>query len=98
MIPPPVHCCFSLIESATPLSRYTDLPTVCMSIHVDSSEDHSHTHTSSDYPALAAFALEMKLKHLESALQSVTTYSELGTDKVNIDLEQYRYRGKKTMY
>eukprot|EP00903_Cladosiphon_okamuranus_P019924 g18311.t1 len=31
----------------------------------------------------------MKLKHLESALQSVTTYSELGTDKVNIELEQY---------
>lgn len=39
----------------------------------------------------------MKLKHLESALQSVTTYSELGTDKVNIDLEQYRYRGKQTL-
>ena len=35
-------------------------------------------------------ASEMKLKHLESALQSVTTYSELGTDKVNIELEQYR--------
>lgn len=33
----------------------------------------------------------MKLKHLESALQSVTTYSELGTDNVNIELEQYRY-------
>ena len=32
----------------------------------------------------------MKLKHLESALQSVTTYSELGIDKVNIELEQYR--------
>eukprot|EP00752_Nemacystus_decipiens_P010035 g8948.t1 len=31
----------------------------------------------------------MKLKHLESALQSVTTYSELGADKVNIELEQY---------
>lgn len=33
----------------------------------------------------------MKLKHLESALSSVTTYSQLGTDKVNIELEQYRW-------
>lgn len=32
----------------------------------------------------------MKLKHLESALQPVTKYSDLGTDNVNIDLEQYR--------
>ncbi|CAN0267802.1 unnamed protein product, partial [Ectocarpus sp. 8 AP-2014] len=31
----------------------------------------------------------MKLKHLESHLQSVTTYSELGAEKVNIELEQY---------
>lgn len=32
----------------------------------------------------------MKLKHFESALQPVTKYSDLGTDHVNIDLEQYR--------
>lgn len=32
----------------------------------------------------------MKLKHLESALQQVTRYNDLGTDKVNVDLEQYR--------
>ncbi|CAM9549612.1 unnamed protein product, partial [Discosporangium mesarthrocarpum] len=31
----------------------------------------------------------MKLKHLESALQSITKYSDLGTSKVNIELEQY---------
>lgn len=33
----------------------------------------------------------MKLKHLESALSSVTKYSDLGIDNVNIDLEQYRF-------
>lgn len=33
----------------------------------------------------------MKLKHLESALESVVRFSDVGTDKVNIDLEQYRY-------
>lgn len=32
----------------------------------------------------------MKLKHLESALSSVTKYSDLGADNVNIELEQYR--------
>lgn len=33
----------------------------------------------------------MKLKHLESALEPVTKYSDVGTDNVNIDLEQYRW-------
>lgn len=33
----------------------------------------------------------MKLKHLESALQPVIKYSDLGMDNVNIDLEQYRF-------
>ncbi|CAM9674856.1 unnamed protein product, partial [Choristocarpus tenellus] len=32
----------------------------------------------------------MKLKHLESALETVTKYSDLGPSNVNIDLEQYR--------
>lgn len=38
----------------------------------------------------------MKLKHLESALESVVRFSDLGTDKVNIDLEQYRYEMRVT--
>lgn len=33
----------------------------------------------------------MKLKHLESALQPVIKYSDLGMDNVNVDLEQYRF-------